>query len=238
MDTNRAGKLAGILGGMGPGATIDLCREIMRLTPAQKDQDHLRVLAYSNAAIPDRTSAILSDGEDPLPELIRSARLLEQAGAELIAIPCNTAHYYYEPIRDSVGIPVINMLDETCEEFLRAVPGGRCAGLLAASGTARTGIYERAFRKRGVSMVIPDAELQAAVHASILDVKAGRHGSETRGFFHAAGLRLIERGAEAVILGCTEIPLAFDVDAVPYRCINSTEVLARAVLRLAGRSPR
>ena len=112
-------RIIGILGGMGPEATVDLFREITRLTPAEKDQDHVPVLVYSNSKIPDRTTAMLEGGEDPMPALIESARVLERAGAGVLVIPCNTAHYYLPELQKKVGIPILNMIVETLREFVK-----------------------------------------------------------------------------------------------------------------------
>ena len=107
-------RLIGILGGMGPEATLDLYRHILALTPASKDQDHIRVLIYSNPKIPDRTMAIAEEGESPLDSLVESAMLLERAGAEMIAMPCNAAHYYLPGMQKKLEIPVLDMVGETC----------------------------------------------------------------------------------------------------------------------------
>lgn len=232
--TNR---LVGILGGMGPEATADLFEEITRLTPARRDQDHVRVLIYSNPGIPDRTAAILEGGADPVPALAESARLLERAGAAFIAIPCNTAHYFLESIRAAVSVPVLDMIEEACEEFSRLAPHADTAGLLAATGTTRSGIYSSAFASRGVRVLTPADDEQESIHAAIREVKAGRAGTRIRELFRSAGAGLVARGARAVILGCTEIPLAFDESAAGYPVVNTTRVLAKAVLRTHGEVP-
>jgi len=223
----------GILGGMGPEATADLFMEITRLTPARSDQDHLRIISYSNPKVPDRTAAILHGGADPVPELIESARLLERAGAQIIAIPCNTAHYYLRQIRAAVGIEVLDMIGETLAEFRRLLPRATTAGLLAATGTVSAGVYREPFERQGVRLLVPGTEGQAAVHEGIGRVKAGDRDPSIRQTFQAEGARLAGRGAEAVILGCTEIPLAFDPAGVDYVTLNATRILAAAALRAA-----
>jgi aspartate racemase len=233
LEFEMSDRIIGILGGMGPEATADLYREITALTPAEKDQDHVRVLIYSNPKIPDRTRAVVDQGEDPLPQLIESAKLLERAGAGILAIPCNAAHHFVPGLQAHIGIPILNMVEETCREFCRRLPGARAVGLLAATGTIRSGIYRGAFATRSVSTIEPPLAEQDEVQSAILKVKAGCHDSAIREVFQNAGGRLDSRGAAAVILGCTEIPLAFDPEAVGYLTLNPTRILAGAALAWA-----
>jgi aspartate racemase len=222
------------MGGMGPEATVDLYREIIRLTPARRDQDHIPVLIYSNPEVPDRTQAILEGGEDPLPHLIHTATVLERAGAGLLIAPCNTAHYYFPRLQEQVGIPILNMIQEACRTFLRGRPNAKTVGLLATTGTVRSRIYADIFGAAGVRVITPPDEEQARIHAGIFDyVKVGNTGPEPHALFEAAGARLIEAGAESVILGCTEIPLAFDEGAVGYPTLNPTRILAQAAVTWA-----
>jgi len=223
-------RMIGILGGMGPGATADLFQEIIALTPAIRDQDHIRVLIYSNPKIPDRTRAILENGEDPVPPLLESARLLEKAGAGILAIPCNAAHYFVPQVQAQIGIPILNMIGETCREFRSRLPNASTAGLLAASGTVRSGIYQTVFDCAGVDVITPDNGEQELVQAAIQKIKAGVQDSAIRATFESVGGRLAEAGAQAVILGCTEIPLAFDPACVNYPTLNATRILAQAAV--------
>jgi aspartate racemase len=223
-------RVIGILGGMGPRATVDFYREILTLTPGVKDQDHMRVLIYSNPKIPDRTAAILDDGEDPLPHLVESARVLERGGAGILAIPCNTAHYFLPRLQPEIGIKILDMIAETLLDLKSQAPQVRTVGLLAATGTVRSGIYHRRFHERGIKVIVPDAVDQPEVQGGIQQVKATAHNRQTAEKFHAIGGRLVAAGAEAIILGCTEIPLAFDQKSVSYLCLNATRSLARAAV--------
>ncbi len=226
-----AKRVIGIMGGMGPDATLDLYREIIRITPAAQDQDHIPVLIYSNPQIPDRTKAILYGGEDPLPQLIHTAEVLERAGAGILIAPCNTAHYFLPRVQEHVAVPIMNMIEETCRTFLTRVPGGKAVGLLASTGTARSGIYASVFGRAGVEVLLPDELEQQRVHSGIYDfVKAGRIGPEPHEIFESAGAGLIRAGAQSVILGCTEIPLAFDEQKVGYSSLNPTRILAQAAV--------
>ena len=130
-DSKMPDRLIGILGGMGPEATLDLYRYILALTPATKDQDHIRVLIYSNPKVPDRTKAIAEEGENPVDSLIESAMLLERAGAGIIAMPCNAAHYYLPDMKKKVGIPILDMIAETRKKLKRQLPSAKIVGVMS-----------------------------------------------------------------------------------------------------------
>lgn len=228
------GRIIGILGGMGPEATLDLYRYIIMLTPASRDQDHFRVLIYSNPKIPERTKAIVDKGESPLHELIESAERLQQGGAGIIAMACNTAHYFLPEIRRHVSIPFLDMIEETCRKLRETAPGLKTAGLLAATGTVHSALYHRTLAGAGIRVLTPPVDIQERIQEAIGRVKAGVASREIQDLFQSAGARLIENGAEAVILGCTEIPLAFSPDKVDYRTVNSTRALAEAAVAWAA----
>jgi aspartate racemase len=223
-------RVIGILGGMGPEATADLFLEITRLTPARKDQDHIPVLIFSNSRIPDRTRAILGAGEDPLPALVETAKVLEAGGAGILAMPCNAAHHYVSMIQERIGIPILNMIEETCHTLKRENSDIRSVGLLAATGTIRSGVYDVVCARERMELLVPDDIEQERVHAAIFEVKAGSHSDSTRECFESAGASLVQKGAQAVILGCTEIPLAFNPGKVNYLSVNPTRILAQAAV--------
>ena len=223
-------RMIGILGGMGPEATLDLYDRIIRLVPARKDQDHPRVLIYSNPKIPDRTLAILVEGPSPLEALVESARVLERAGAGIIAIPCNASHHFLPEIAPRIGIPILDMIGETCRRVVKRRPPLKRVGLLAASGTVLGRVYHRTLESAGLRVLVPGAPGQERLHRAIMQVKAGAHDASTREIFHRAGRSLVRRGAQAVILGCTEIPLAFDPEAAGYPTFDATEILAEAAV--------
>jgi aspartate racemase len=230
MNDKLPDRIIGILGGMGPEATLDLYRQIIRLTPAVKDQDHIPVLIYSNPKIPDRTKAIAENGESPLPYLVNSAMLLEKSGASVIAMPCNTSHHFLPQIQEKVKIPIINMIEETCRSLCSRCPGTKTVGLLATIGTLRSGIYETCLNRAGIKTLSPEGEEQEKIQTTVAQVKAGVHERSTRDLFASAGLKLMRAGAEAVILGCTEIPLVLDSESVDFPCLNSTLILAQAAV--------
>lgn len=227
-----AKKIIGILGGMGPAATADLFNKIIISTKAACDQEHLHVIIDSNTDIPDRTAALLNGGEDPTEHLVLSARRLQSAGAELIAMPCNTAHGFYDAVCAAVDIPVLHMIKLTAQELRRE--GVKCAGLLATDGTVRTGIYDKCFEGSGIELLTPSQDAQSAVMELIYKgVKAGRRDFDTSRFEKAAR-ELSERGAQTLILGCTELPPAFGIYGLHYPHIDPTLVLARAAVLAAG----
>lgn len=223
-------KTLGIIGGMGPLAGCDLLKKIIENTQADCDQQHIPVLLDSNTAIPDRTAAILAGGEDPTAQLCASARRLVQAGAEVLAMSCNTAHYFYEAVADSVSVPVLHMPRLTAA-YVEDTGLERVA-LLATDGTLRSGVYQRAFSGR--TLLQSEGEDQAAIMSLIYDgVKRGNMGFDT-----AAVRRTLDRlnaaGAQAYILGCTELPIAFAQFGLPGRVIDPTLILARAAVEHCG----
>lgn len=225
-------KTIGIVGGMGPMATVDLMRRMIELTDAASDQQHAHIIADCNTNIPDRTAAILSGGEDPVPELVRSCLALEAAGADVLVMACNTAHYFYDRIAPFIRVPMLHMPRETARRA-RALGCRRCA-LLATDGTVRAGVYDAPFAAEGIELVKPDAEGQRAVMDMIYSgVKAGRRSYDVRAV-RAALDRLTDRGAERFILGCTELPIAFADYSIEAPVLDPTSVLAEAALRAAG----
>ncbi len=226
-------RIIGIVGGMGPEATADFFREITRLTPAVRDQDHVKVLIYSNPTIPDRTRAILNGTDDPLPALIETGRKLESAGAGILAIPCNTAHFFLPQMQAAVRIPILNMIEEALLELRRIAPGAVAAGLLASSGTIRSRVYESFPDRAALRILTPAVEDQEKVQSAIYDIKAGVPADSARRIFEAAAHALMKRGADIIIHGCTEIPLAFQSTDPEHPCLNPTRVLAQAAVNWA-----
>ena len=227
-----AKKIIGIIGGMGPLATVDLFEKITLHTKAQQDQDHLRVLIDSNTNIPDRTAALLHGGEDPVPQLIASATSLEKMGAQVLVMPCNTAHNFYDAVAGAVGVPVLHMIRLTAQALQRQ--GITTAGLLATDGTVQTGIYQRTFAGTGIEILTPDQEGQKAImDMTYQGVKAGDFSYDPSAARHAME-ELLHRGTQTLILGCTELPLAARLYHLTYPFTDPTLELALEVIRFAG----
>jgi aspartate racemase len=223
-------QLAGIVGGMGPLATIELMRLVMEETPATCDQEHIPLLVYSNPQVPDRTKAILGEGESPVRALIKSSQVLERAGATFLAFSCNTAHYFLPEVEAVVFVPIINMIEETAAEAERANIAR--VGILATDGTVRTGLYQQALHARGIETEIPDEKRQLAVMEAIYAVKAGLDLKEAAQILEPALAWMSDR-VEAVIAGCTELPMLLRQPAHGLIVIDSLRVLARSIVARA-----
>jgi aspartate racemase len=224
--------VVGIFGGMGPEATANFYTEIVRLTPAKKDQEHLPVLIYSLPQVPDRSTCIASGSREIVPYLTHAVRKLQSGGASFIAIPCNTVHYYHTDMQRAVRIPVLNMITETADAVQRDHPKAKTIGLLATSGTVLTKLYENEFIKRGLKVQLPNETMQqCCVMDAVYSIKSGGSKQTQADLLARAANDLIARGAEVIVLGCTEIPLAFDVKRSRVPVVNATQVLARAAIR-------
>lgn len=221
-------KVIGILGGMGPEATLELFRRIIKKTPARTDQEHVRVIIDSNPKIPDRTEAMLNQGRDPLPLLQETARNLERAGADFIVMPCNTAHYYLSGIRAAVHIPVIDMIRETV-----SIIQERKVGVLATDGTLRSKLYHEACAERGIEIMEPEAQHQRAVMQAIYSIKAGKNGAQLKKRVLRAAEALEARGTQAIIVGCTEISLILTQKDVRVPLYDALEILADTAVAMA-----
>lgn len=219
----------GVLGGMGPMATVDFMRKVILLTPVSRDQDHLPLIAYSVPQVPDRSAAIVEGTESPLPAMIQGLRTLVAAGAECIAIPCNTAHHWYDDLARESSVPVLHIVDATVAAMERLGVDDGPVGLLATAGTLNAGIYQARLASRGYECMLPDdGDMETLVTPGIGLVKAGRTAPAEE-LLRAAADNLLGRGAGAVILGCTEIPVALkDSGASGGRYVDATRALAEA----------
>ena len=221
----------GVIGGMGPLATADFYLRLVRATPAATDQEHLHVLIDSNAQIPDRTAAIEGRGPDPTPALVETACRLVAAGAEVLVIPCNSAHAFLGAIRGHVQVPVLDIMEEVAATAASLTPMPAAVGLLATPGTVRRRLYHDALARRGIAVHTPAAAGQRTVSEAIASVKAGDVGPAVRGRARAAAGELVRAGAAALVLGCTELPLILAPEDVRVPLLDGTEILARAAVR-------
>ena len=218
---------------MGPLATAHLFERITMKTDAEKDQEHIRVVIDSNTNIPDRTKAIIAGGEDPVPEMLKSAKYLESIGADFLIMPCNTAHYFIERLKSQVGIPFVNMLEETVKSTYDRFGGKVTVGLLATDGTIKSGIYENYYDSVGIRTVIPD-KTQVKVMSFIYDViKAGKFDEGANLMFEAVE-ELKNMGADAFLLGCTELSSADFMYGFEGNFINPIDILAEKSILFAG----
>jgi aspartate racemase len=226
--------IVGILGGMGPAATADLYAKIIAATPAERDQDHLHVVIWADPTVPDRSTALLHGGEDPTPWLRRGAEKLVAMGASFIAVPCNTAHAFLPRIAADIPVPFLHMMEETATAIEVAHPAIERVGLLATSGTVAAGLYQEWFARHHIEVAVPDEETQERyVMRAIHCVKSGQTGRDVTELVGEAARYLVNHGAEAVITGCTELPLIFKNGDAAVPVIDPTAVLAEAVVRHA-----
>lgn len=223
-------RLLGVLGGMGPMATADFFRKLVEETPAASDEAHIPAVIYSVPQIPDRVAAITGDGESPLPQMLAGIAALRKLEVSCVAIPCNTAHHWHEALERAAGVPILHIVDAACAELQKRGLSSPRVGLLGTEATIAARIYQDRLAAHGIECVVnPPDERQTLVRFAIDEVKRGRLPDAGRAV-DAAATRLLERGVEGVILGCTELPVALDAvtsDAAP-RCIDATRALARA----------
>lgn len=235
MNTEKAPTMLGILGGLGPMSGVYFCETLTAHTKADCDGEHINFLLSSRADTPDRSSFILgSSTEDPAPVMIREARRLEDAGADLIAIPCNTAHYFYKRICESVKIPIINIIDETaafCQH-----EGLKRVGVLATEGTIASRAYSDIFNARGIEIEPLKRDEQALVTEIIFgQIKKGLPPNIQE--FLSLCNELTARGCERLILGCTELSLIKKSYSLGDRFIDSLELLALAAISACEKEP-
>lgn len=220
----------GILGGMGPLATADFFYKLTQLSKASRDQDHIETVIYSASKIPDRTSAIMSQGPSPLPAMLDGVALLEQAGASVIAIPCNTAHHWHPDLVARACVPVLHIAECACEALIRTPGSFTKVGVLATSGTLRTRIYQEPLEQHGFIPIIPtDAQQSELVQPAIALVKAGEV-ARARAMLENATDALVSAGATQVIMGCTEIPVALEGSSRGAMLVDATAALAAACI--------
>ena len=224
----------GVLGGLGPAATVHFLARVLQLTDAVRDQDHVDLLVWQHSSTPDRTAFLLGEGESPEASLVADAVALERAGARFIAMPCNTAVVWVDQMRAAVSVEVLDTVVETVAAARAAGPGLRRLGVLATDGTLLAGTYAAAAEAADLEVVLPTAEVQQEVMAVIYEgVKAGVPVPRRR--FDALVEHLRGRGAEAVALGCTELSvLAEDLGVDDPAVIDSIDSLARKVVDRAG----
>ncbi|HLL73472.1 MAG TPA: amino acid racemase [Pyrinomonadaceae bacterium] len=226
----------GVLGGMGPEATNQLCALITAHTPVSRDQDHIPVITFNNSLIPSRVQAVNGGGISPVPEMVRTAQVLERAGADMLLMPCNLAHFFIEEIQAGVRIPLLDMIEETVKYTVERYPQCRRAGILASTPTIECGLYDKAFRKHSVRLLAPGAQDQEDRVMSAIYGEAGikcGHKTAPRALLIEAAERLVVAGAEVVIAGCTEVSLVLTPENSPFVVIDPLEIIARVAVARA-----
>ncbi len=223
-------KVLGVLGGMGPAATAEFLRLLAEMAGVERDQDHPKVLLFSNPQIPDRTAAIIGGGEDPAPAIFEGLRRLESWGAELLAVPCNTAHVFIDKFREDLNVPLVHIVEETITSARKASPEG--AWLIATSGTSSSGIYTREAHRQGYSLLQPSGEIQRQLQLIIGLVKSNRLKESGETMANTV-MELWNEKELPVVAACTELPLAFNASGLASAgMVSSLESLAGACLEI------
>lgn len=230
-------KTIGILGGMGPEATAHMYSLIIKHTKAEKDQDHIRIIIFNNPKIPPRTDAIFKNAPSPVPFLVEGVKILKQAGADFILIPCITAHYFLREVASQIEFEFLSLIEESQKWVLKKNPDLKKAGLIASTGTVESGLFANTFQSAGIEVIIPTKEAQNLVMDAISGkkgIKAGFTNGRLRGSIHRVAMDLIQKGAQSIIAGCTEVPLVLQKGDIPVPFIEPMEITARAAILKAG----
>jgi aspartate racemase len=230
-------KTIGVLGGMGPEAGAHFFELVVRETAAARDQDHPPTVLYSLPQIPDRTEAILHGGPSPVPALRRGLSVLAEAGADFAVMTCISAHYFLPRVAADSPVPVVNLIDETAKEIRNMRPRPRAVGVIATSGTIRSGVVAEAFAAAGIGVLVPGARDLQRVMTAIYGkkgIKAGFTKGRAREILLEVAKGLVRRGAQAIVAGCTEVPLVLRRSDLRVPLIDPMAIGARAAVRRSG----
>ena len=223
------GLTVGVLGGMGPDATVDFMARVQAFTDASDDQQHVRMIVDQNPGVPNRQNALLRGGPSPGPVLARMASSLESIGADFIVMPCNTAHAFASDIAAAISVPFISIVETTMD----ALSADADAGLLATAACVDVGIYQQAFGSRGIDFRLPMAQQVDELTRLAFRIKAGDRSAPVSRGVHAIAEDLVNQGASTLVVACTELPLVLDTADLPAPLVSSTDELARKTIRLA-----
>lgn len=229
-------KTIGVIGGLGPMATVYYLEQITRMTDAKRDQDHPRIIMVSIPNTPDRTEYILDKGKkSPLPCLIRAGKDLVRMGVDFITVPCVTAQYFYQELCEALCVPVISLCANIADEI--AARQIQTVGILGTNGTIHSHVLEREFEKVGVAVVVPDQEGQHIIMRIIYEQVKNGCKADMENFYQVSN-SLLEFGAEKIILGCTELSLLTKQIKERTHYVDVLEVLAQKAVRLSGATLR
>ncbi|MCK0142790.1 amino acid racemase [Aliiroseovarius sp. F20344] len=222
----------GVLGGMGPEATLLLQRKLIEAVPARDDSDHIPLLIDMNPQVPSRIAHLIEgNGTDPGPTLAAMARRLQAAGAVALAMPCNTAHHYANAITEAVDIPLLNMVDLAAEYAVKTLGAGGCVGMLASPAVRHTRLFETALTARGVSVVWPKRD--EPMLDAIRSIKAEGPGATSRAALHAASEELLKSGAKLQFVACSEFSLIADSVSPEAHVVDTIDLLTQAIVETA-----
>jgi aspartate racemase len=219
---------------MGPAATIDFMSRVLSRHPVARDQDQIRLIVDMNPQVPDRNAAVAGTGESPASMLAAMAQGLARAGADFIVMPCNAAHAFAGAVRAATPLPFIDIIEASRDVVLAQLPNAKRAGVLGATGCLDARLYPKAFAGSGVAVLSPEDGTRAAFMDLLYRIKAGDTGPAVRAGMRGIAMSLIDAGAEAIVAGCTEVPLVLDSADLPLPLINTSDVLADCVIAHAG----
>lgn len=223
------GPSLGVLGGMGPAATADFLAKFAVATGVATDQEHFATLVYSDPTTPDRSDAMMGRGPSPLPAFLHGIEFLTTAGSDVLVIPCNSAHYWYEQIEEASSRPVIHIVDAVAQQVREHPHPVRTLGLMATDGTTESGVYSR-LAAHGYDLIdLRDLGEHNPIMRGIREVKAGRLDEARERLTEAAGL-LKDRGADGVIYGCTDISAVMTTHTLSIPAWDSATALAAAAV--------
>lgn len=230
-------KKIGILGGMGPEATVYMYDNIVKRTKVEKDQDHIHVIINSYPKVPPRTVAILNEGPSPTPYLVEGIKTLNAAGADFIIIPCVTAHHFLSEVKQEVDFDYISLLDEALAWTKRHYPKIKTVGIISSTGTLISRLFHDCFAEQGIELISPNHDEQDDVMDAIFGdkgIKAGFTQGKPKDMIVDVAIKLISKGAEAILAGCTEVPLVLLDEDIPSPLIEPMQIVAEASIVKAG----
>lgn len=226
-------KIVGVLGGMGPDATVELMRRVIRATPADDDADHIHMIVDNNPKVPSRIKALIEGtGEDPTPHLAAMAARLEEAGADFMVIPCNTAHHYHRQIADGVSVPVWNLIDITARHIVDLDGDIRTVGMLGSDAVRRVGLFDKTFSSNHLDLIYPSSVLQADLLDVIKGIKAGVLSPDQAVTLQGAAEDLRRNGAQVLLIACTELSILADEMTFDLPALDTLQILADEIVRV------
>jgi aspartate racemase len=226
-------KLVGIIGGMGPDATVDFMSQILQVTPATTDQDHVRMVVENNPRIPSRQAAMRGEGQSPGPAIAAIATRLEAMGAEFLVMPCNLAHAWQSDIEAAITIPFISIVEESVRSALQRSGDDSAIGLMTTPGCFTAGLYQQALAESGRAVITQTPEELAEAMSLVEQIKSGNRSQQIASGLRALANKLVDRGAKVLIAACTEFPLVLDESMFDVAFVSSTDVLARKTVAIA-----
>lgn len=229
--------IPGVIGGMGPEATIDLLYRVIKYTPAQDDNDHIRILIDNNPSVPSRIKAIIEKtGESPAPTMIKMAQGLIAQGADFLVIPCNTAHYYYDAVVSAVTVPVINIVEITAKEI--ANKNFSKVGLLGSTALQITEIYHSVLQRYDIEASYPDKEYQAVLMEMIKAIKAKSFNNHHLEEFNKIQNHMKDRKVDCLVLACTELSVIRDQVQFHMPVFDTLDILAQEIIRQSKKNSK